>query len=124
MGSARGRVEAAEEMESVNEVRLVGRLTAEARERDLPSGDRILLFRLVTDRPPERGRGARGSDGVRRVDAIECVAWRADVRRRMSTAAVGTWWEVQGVLRRRFWRGAAGPASRMEVEVQRVTRAA
>ena len=113
-----------DEVESVNEVRLVGRLTAEARERDLPSGDRILLFRLVTDRPPERGRGSRGGDGARRVDAIECVAWRADVRRRMGAARVGTWWEVQGVLRRRFWRGAAGPASRMEVEVQRVTRAA
>lgn len=113
-----------EGVESVNEVRLIGRLTSEARERDLPSGDRILLFRLVTDRPPERGRGSRAGDVVRRVDAIECVAWRADVRRRMSAAKVGTWWEVQGVLRRRFWRGVAGPASRMEVEVQRVTRAA
>ena len=30
--------------------------------------------------------------------------------------------EVEGVLRRRFWRGAAGPASRYEVEVVALRR--
>ncbi|MDT7548546.1 MAG: hypothetical protein QOE84_940, partial [Actinomycetota bacterium] len=37
-----------------NEVALVGRVSAPAEERVLPSGDVLLTWRVVVDRPPPR----------------------------------------------------------------------
>jgi len=103
-----------------NEVRLVGRLTGEPLLRELPSGDAVLTFRIVVRRPPAPAR--RSGTRSPTVDTLDCAAWRRDVQRAVGRAAPGDLLEVHGALRRRFWRGPAGPASRSEVEVLRVTR--
>lgn len=100
-----------------NSVTLMGRL-AGARERPLPSGDTLVSFRVVVDRPPQ----GRGPSGRVRVDALECTAYRADVRRRALALPEGSVVEVVGSLRRRFWRSGAGPASIIEVEAVALRR--
>ncbi|MEZ5116502.1 MAG: single-stranded DNA-binding protein [Candidatus Nanopelagicales bacterium] len=110
------------EATSVNEVSLVGRLAASAEQRELPSGDTLVTFRLIIDRP--EGRSSSGGRSARspKVDTVDCAAWRADVRRAALRWVPGARVEVHGALRRRFWRTAAGAASRVEVEVASARR--
>lgn len=104
-----------EHLEPLNEVRLVGRLAAPAEERTLPSGDVCMTWRLVVPRAAD----ARRTEGVRAVtvDTIDCTAWTAPQREAARLLVAGQHVALQGALRRRFWRGAHGPASRYEVEV-------
>lgn len=95
----------------LNEVRLRGRWTAAA-ERELPSGDVVVTARLVV---PRAGPG---------VDTIDCAVWRGPLRRRAMKVVEGNIVEVDGSLRRRFWRTPSGAASRYEVEVSALRRAA
>ncbi len=104
----------------VNEVRLIGRLAAPPEQRELPSGDALVLFRVVVDRSESAER--RGGRPGRPVDTIDCAGWRGDVRRVASGWATGDVVEVHGALHRRFWRGANGPASRYEVAVSKARR--
>lgn len=99
--------------DAVNEVRLVGRVSQQPTERVLPSGDPLWTFRVVVDRPT-RDRGARTG-----VDALDCAAWSARTRRAVQGWRPGDVVEVAGAVRRRFFRGAAGTTSRVEVEVTR-----
>jgi single-strand DNA-binding protein len=104
-------------------VRLVGRLAGEPEQRELPSGDVLVAFRVVVDRPaPDRAV----PQGVRAVtvDTLPCVAWTAGVRRTVAGWAAGDVVEVAGGLRRRFWRAGAGAASVTEVEVLSARRLA
>lgn len=117
-----GPKESGDEQLNRNEVKLVGRLAARAEVRALPSGDQIVVLRLIVGRPrggPERSDGRRTSAVV---DTLDCTAWRANVRRTAMSWVAGDVVEVTGSLRRRFWRGAAGPASRCDVEVTRARR--
>ncbi len=101
-----------------NDVVLVGRVAAEPLARAMPSGDSMLSFRVVI-------RRADGSKSHGTVDTLDCAAWRADVRRIVSRWVPGDRVELQGAVRRRFWRagGAGGPAaSRWEIEVRRARR--
>ena len=108
-------VEAAPAGDAVNEVRLVGRISAAPEERVLPSGDSVWTFRIVVPRPAEdRGGGSR-----RTVDALECAVWAGRVRRSVAAWAVDDVVEVSGSLRRRFFRAGGAAASRFEVEVSR-----
>ena len=50
-------------------------------------------------------------------DWVECVAWGARQRRSVATWRVGDVVEIEGAFRRRFYRGGAGTAMRLEVEV-------
>jgi single-strand DNA-binding protein len=93
-----------------NEVFLRGRLAAEAEVRTLPSGDELCAFRLTVARPS-------GNRSRTKVDSIDCVTTSARVRRSVLAADPGSVVEVRGSLRRRFWRGTAGLASRYEVDV-------
>lgn len=95
--------------ELVNQVRLRGRW-AGAVQRELPSGDELVTARLVVPRP---GPG---------VDTIDCALWRGDLRRRALRVPDGTNVEIDGSLRRRFWRTPSGAASRYEVEVTGLRR--
>jgi single-strand DNA-binding protein len=106
--------------DSCNEVRLVGRITAPAQERKLPSGDALVQWRVVVDRPPPR----RSTAGTRAatVDALECVAWTPAVQRTARTLVPGDVVEVHGALRRRFWQAGGRPASRTEVDVSTLRR--
>ena len=101
-----------------NEVQLTGRVTAAGREVELPSGDVLVAFRVTVPRP------STGTESRAKSDPIDCVAWRAGLRRSVLGWAVGDEVEVVGSLRRRFWRGTAGPASRIEVEASSVRRLA
>jgi single-strand DNA-binding protein len=50
-------------------------------------------------------------------DWVDCSAWGRKVRRTTSGWRAGDLVEVEGALRRRFYRGASGTATRLEVEV-------
>lgn len=101
----------------VNTVSLLGRLPADPEPRDLPSGDRLLTFRVVVDRAGT-GEGQR-----RQVDTIDCAAWSGRVQRTVRSWSAGDLVSVEGHLRRRFRRSPAGAVSRVEVEVTRARRA-
>ena len=103
-----------------NEVLLVGRVSGVPELRELPSGDSIVAWRVVVDRGP----GRRPPAGVRAatVDTFDCVAWTAGLRRSARALADGDVIEVEGALRRRFWRAGAGATSRCELEVTSVRR--
>jgi single-strand DNA-binding protein len=96
----------------VNDVALVGRLSGDVECRPLPSGDTVVEWRLVVERPPN----ARYRQKV--VDTIPCVSFDDRLRDRSSDWRDGDLIEVRGAIRRRFYRTAAGEqASRYAVEV-------
>jgi single-strand DNA-binding protein len=100
-----------------NEVLLCGRVAAPAEQRELPSGDTIVTARVIVDRDSAaRGRSAQ------RVDTIDCVAWGSRVQRSLLRWQVGQFVQVEGAIRRRFFRGETGPVSRVEVEVTATRR--
>jgi single-strand DNA-binding protein len=101
--------------EHLNTVHLRGRLANLAGPRELPSGDELWAFRLTVARPP----GERG-----RVDSIDCSTTKARVQRVLERASPGDTLDVTGALRRRFWRGTSGLASRYEVDVRALARVA
>lgn len=106
------------EHQECNEVRLVGRVSAGASERVLPSGDLLATFRVVVPRP-RRAAGARRTPSV---DAIDIACFTAATRRRAGTLQDGERIEVRGSLRRRFFRTASGAQSRYDVEARVVRR--
>ena len=109
MGTRSGavsRAAAPDQPHAVNEIRLVGRLSAVPIERLLPSGDAMLLFRVIVPRLDRDG-----------IDTIDCAAWSPGAKRSVRGWASGDTVQIQGRLRRRFFRTSGGPASRYEVEV-------
>jgi single-strand DNA-binding protein len=100
-----------------NTVTLRGRLAAAPECRRLPSGDLLLTFRVVVDRPATPGQQRR------QVDTIDCAAWSARVQRTVGSWEGGQTVLVEGHLRRRFRRTEGGPVSRVEVEVTKARRA-
>lgn len=106
-----------------NEVVLVGRVGAAAELRTLPSGDELVVWRVVVDRPFD-GRPPREGARAVLVDTIDCTAWEQSVRRVAGELGPGDLVALEGSLRRRFWRGAQGPSSRYEVEVTALQRLA
>lgn len=103
-----------------NEVRLVGRVSADAAERRLPSGDLLATFRVVVPRP--RRRAGRTTRTTAVVDAIDVACFTSATRRRAATLRAGERIEVQGALRRRFFRTSSGAQSRYDVEARSVRR--
>ena len=98
-----------------NEVLLVGRVSAEAVARELPSGDKVVEFRVIVDRAASRGK-------KREVDTLDIAAWSSSARKSALTLKANTWVEVQGSVRRRFWQAPHGLASRWQVEAMAITR--
>jgi single-strand DNA-binding protein len=122
-----GPAPAGADEEHLNEVRLVGRISAAPTGIELPSGDTLSTFRVSVRRPPVPARRGAAAVAVRRrapVDAIDCAAWRAGVQRTVSAFAVGDLVEVRGSLRRQFRRTGGVPTSRYEIEVTAVRRVA
>lgn len=111
-------------MDDVNSVRLVGRVSAVGEPRDLPSGDTVQTLRLVVPRDGKGARGGRtplhGSGAC--VDTIDVACWTPGVRRTAASLAPDERVEVEGALRRRFFRTGAGVGSRYEVEARRLRR--
>lgn len=96
-------------MKKSNQVSLVGRISGEPVERELPSGDKVVTFRLVV--PREEGG----------VDTIDCSAWTSVLRRKALTMCDSEA-QLTGALRRRFWQNGKGVASRYEVETLTLER--
>jgi single-strand DNA-binding protein len=98
-----------------NDVHLVGRLTTVPYERELPSGDTVVTWRVTIAREDDDGRR----------DVIDCTAWTARLQRTVASWAKGDMVEVEGALRRRFWRAPGGAlGSAYEVEARRARRVA
>lgn len=100
--------------EWTNEVRLVGRMSADVQERELPSGDRVAQLRVVVPRDTGAGAG--------RVDTIDVACWSARTRRSARTLKAQETVEVVGALRRRFFRTGTVTVSRYEVEALSLRR--
>ena len=98
-----------------NEVLLVGRVTSSAVEKLLPSGDRVVEFRVVIGR--DKSRGAK-----KEVDSLDIAAWSSKTRKAALSLKIDTWVEIKGSVRRRFWRAPTGLASRWQVEASEVVR--
>jgi single-strand DNA-binding protein len=100
----------------INDVSLVGRLSGAVECKDLPSGDTVVEWRVVVERPPD--------DRYRRqkvVDTIQCVSYDERFRDLTADWRHGDLVEVRGAIRRRFWRTGSGvPASRYDIEVREV----
>lgn len=96
-----------------NEVFLAGRVSSEPVERELPSGDRVVTFRLVLprSRTPMTAKSRQSSDWV------DCAAWGARARRSAAGWHVGDHVEIEGSLRRRFYRDGSASATRLEIEM-------
>lgn len=98
-----------------NEVFLVGRVTSLAVEKLLPSGDRVVEFRVVIGR--EKSRGSK-----KEVDSLDIAAWSSRARKAALSLKIDAWVEIKGSVRRRFWRAPTGLASRWQVEASEVVR--
>ena len=101
-----------------NLVRLRGRVSADPEARMLPSGDEVVSFRLVVPRS-----AAARCRYKQQVDTIECSAWTARLRRTVRRLEAGDSVVVSGELRRRFSRGAHGPMSWVNVDLETCERA-
>jgi single-strand DNA-binding protein len=100
-----------------NRVSVVGRVSSAAAARTMPSGDEMVTWRVVVNRPPAHGPGPA-------FDVVDCVAWSARTRRSALAWAVGDVVALEGALRRRFWRSPGGLQSRCEIEVSAAKRVA
>ena len=111
MAKQKKLVEADESDYSLNDCLLRGRVSAQATDKELPSGEHVVEFRLIITRAEREG-----------VDTLDIAAWSAKSRRTALSLKPGEWVEVAGSIRRRFWQGPAGLASRWQVEGESITR--
>jgi single-strand DNA-binding protein len=96
---------------SLNDCLFRGRVSASATDRELPSGEHVVEFRLIITR--------EGREGV---DTLDIASWTPKLRRSSLSLKAGEWVEVAGAVRRRFWQGPAGLASRWQIEAESITR--
>lgn len=102
-----------------NTVTLVGRVSAPAESRTLPSGDELVSFRLVVERSAAARKRSKQT-----VDTFECTAWPSGLRHEALRLVAGDRVRVSGELRRRFSRAGGAPASWVSVDVAVVEPAA
>ena len=118
----------------VNEVHLSGRVSGSPDEKTLPSGDVVVLFRLVVRRPTVRRTGSSravaksaGTESAGKkgavVDTLDVACWAARPRKAALRLRDGDAAEVTGSLHRRFFRAGGAAASRYEVAAATVARA-
>ena len=100
-----------EEDYSLNDVLLRGRVSQEAVEKHLPSGDKVVEFRLIVSRERQSG-----------VDTLDIASWSAKSRRSALSLVADEWVEISGSIHRRFWSGPAGLASRWQGEAVEISR--
>jgi single-strand DNA-binding protein len=96
---------------SLNEVLLRGRVSGVPTEKELPSGDHVVEFRIVVPR--------KSRDGV---DTLDIAAWTAKTRRTGLALKGEEWVEISGSVRRRFWQAPSGLASRWQIEASTISR--
>ncbi len=110
--ASKKKVEIAEEADySLNDCLLRGRVSAAATDRELPSGEHVVEFRLIITRTEREG-----------VDTLDIAAWSAKSRRTALSLKAGEWVEISGSVNRRFWQGPAGLASRWQIQAESISR--
>ena len=96
---------------SINDLLLRGRVSAAATTKELPSGDKVVEFRLIVTRENREG-----------VDTLDIAAWSAKSRKTALSLAPDEWVEISGAVHRRFWQSPGGLASRWQVEAIDILR--
>jgi single-strand DNA-binding protein len=96
---------------SLNDLLLRGRVSAAATTKELPSGDKVVEFRLIVTRENREG-----------VDTLDIAAWSAKSRKTALSLAPDEWVEISGAIHRRFWQSPGGLASRWQVEALDILR--
>jgi len=105
-------VEANEDVDySLNDLMLRGRVSAIATSKELPSGDKVVEFRLIVARSERSG-----------VDTLDVGAWSSKSRKFALSLKPDEWIEIQGSIHRRFWQSPGGLASRWQVEAAEIVR--
>ena len=105
------RVEEEEVDYSLNDLLLRGRVSAPATTKELPSGDKVVEFRLIVTRTEREG-----------VDTLDVAAWSAKMRKVALTLQGDEWVEISGSIHRRFWQSPTGVASRWQIEAEEIIR--
>jgi single-strand DNA-binding protein len=100
---------------AINRVHLLGRVSSLAVSKQMPSGDLVVEFRLVVDRKSKRAV-------KREVDTLHITAWLARPQKRALSLKINDWVEVEGSIRRRFWKSPTGLASRWQVEASQLKK--
>ncbi len=95
----------------LNDCLFRGRISGSPTTRELPSGDKVVEFRLIITRAEREG-----------VDTLDVGAWSSGPRRRALSLKAGDWAEVSGSVHRRFWQSPSGLASRWQVQAETITR--
>ena len=98
----------------LNQVTLIGRLSGEATEKVLPSGSKVVEFRLIIEREKDR------SGSKQLVDTIDIATWSSAGRKSALKLDENAWISVNGAIRRRFWQSPTGLASRWQVEASEI----
>jgi single-strand DNA-binding protein len=96
---------------SLNDLLIRGRVSAPATTKELPSGDKVVEFRLIVTRSEREG-----------VDTFDIGAWSAKSRKIALTLKSDEWIEISGSIHRRFWQAPTGLASRWQVEAAEISR--
>ncbi|MCX6444482.1 MAG: single-stranded DNA-binding protein [Actinobacteria bacterium] len=96
---------------SLNDVLLRGRVSAEATTKEMPSGDKVVEFRLIVSREHREG-----------VDTLDIGAWSAKSRKAALSLKSEEWIEIVGSIHRRFWQSPTGVASRWQIEAAEIVR--
>ena len=112
MATKSGVVKSKEKVDlSLNDLLLRGRVSAPANIKELPSGDKVVEFRIIITRTDREG-----------VDTLDIAAWSAKSRRSALSLKAEEWVEISGSIHRRFWQGPTGVASRWQVEAVEISR--
>ncbi len=96
---------------SLNDLLLRGRVSAPATVKELPSGDKVVEFRLIISRIDRDG-----------VDTLDIAAWSGKTRKTALSLKSEEWVEVSGSIHRSFWQSPAGLASRWQIEAAEISR--
>ena len=111
------REHAGDDEVAANDVRLVGRLTADPVVVELPSGDALVTFRISVQRGAAGASSSTaGRTAGQRVDSVPCTAWTPRLRRSIAAWRPGDLVEVSGSVRCRFYQAGGATRSRVEVE--------
>lgn len=86
----------------LNTIALMGRLTRDPELRRTPSGVAVTSFTLAVD------RDFKDADGVKKVDFIDCVAWKSNAENAARYLAKGRMVSVKGRLQLRDWTDKDG----------------
>ena len=100
---------------AINSVHLLGRVSSPAVSKQMPSGDIVVEFRLVVDRRSKRAV-------KREVDTLDITAWLARPQKRALSLKINDWVDVEGSIRRRFWKSPTCLASRWQVKASQLRK--